>query len=69
MVRKKKLNCHRGEKGGIKLTIDQITNKYGVHAAQISKWKKQGLELFVQGCKRKAQNSDPNTALVLFYYR
>ncbi|MCC8483117.1 MAG: hypothetical protein LN561_00855, partial [Rickettsia endosymbiont of Labidopullus appendiculatus] len=42
------------------LTIAQITSKYGVHATQISKWKKQGLELLVQGFKSKAQRSDPN---------
>lgn len=28
------------------LTIAQITSKYGVHATQISNWKKQGLELY-----------------------
>ena len=40
------------------LTIAQITSKYGVHATQISNWKKQGLELLVQGFKSKAQSSD-----------
>ncbi len=35
------------------LTIAQITSKYGVHATQISNWKKQGLELLVQGFKNK----------------
>lgn len=42
------------------LTIAQITSKYGVHATQISNWKKQGLELLVQGFKSKAQSTDPN---------
>ncbi|WP_250310692.1 transposase [Rickettsia endosymbiont of Oedothorax gibbosus] len=42
------------------LTIAQITSKYGVHATQISNWKKQGLELLVQGFKNKTQSADPN---------
>jgi transposase len=42
------------------LTIAQITSKYGVHATQISNWKKQGLELLIQGFKSKAQSADPN---------
>lgn len=42
------------------LTIAQITSKYGVHATQISNWKKQGLELLVQGFKSKAQSTDQN---------
>uniref|UniRef100_A0A8D8Q675 Transposase n=1 Tax=Cacopsylla melanoneura TaxID=428564 RepID=A0A8D8Q675_9HEMI len=42
------------------LTIAQITSKYGVHATQISNWKKQGLELLVQGFKSKTQSADPN---------
>lgn len=42
------------------LTIAQITSKYGVHATQISNWKKQGLELLVQGFKNKTHSADPN---------
>ncbi|MCC8371955.1 MAG: transposase [Rickettsia endosymbiont of Pseudomimeciton antennatum] len=42
------------------LTISQITSKYGVHATQISNWKKQGVELLVQGFKSKTQSTDSN---------
>ncbi|MCC8371150.1 MAG: hypothetical protein LN566_07610 [Rickettsia endosymbiont of Stiretrus anchorago] len=42
------------------LTIAQIISKYGVHTIQIGNWKKQGLELLVQGFKSKAQSADPN---------
>ncbi len=41
------------------LTGAQITSKYGVHATQISSWKKQGFESLVQGFKTKAKGDDP----------
>ena len=42
------------------MTIAQITSKYGVHATQITNWKKQGVELLVQGFKTKGKNPDPD---------
>jgi transposase len=42
------------------LTIAQITSKYGVHATQIHNWKKQGLEILVQGFKAKGKTADPD---------
>ena len=41
------------------LTIAQITSKYGVHATQITSWKKQGLESLVEGFKTKTKGGDP----------
>jgi len=41
------------------LTLAQITSKYGVHATQVSSWKKQGLESVVQGFKTKLKSDDP----------
>mgnify|MGYP003479811254 CR=1 FL=1 len=35
------------------LTIAQITSKFGVHATQIMRWKKQSLENMVEGFKNK----------------
>jgi transposase len=42
------------------LTIAQITSKYGVHATQINSWKKQALEILVQGFKTKNKTADPD---------
>ena len=41
------------------LTGAQITSKYGVHATQVSSWKKQGLEALVQGFKLRTKGDDP----------
>ena len=41
------------------LTLAQITSKYGVHATQVSSWKKQGLESVIQGFKTKLKGDDP----------
>jgi len=41
------------------LTIAQITSKYGVHATQITNWKKQALESMVSGFKDKRKGKDP----------
>ena len=40
------------------LTIAQITSKYGVHANQIYKWKKEALESIVTGFKSKPKKQD-----------
>jgi len=40
------------------LTIAQITSKYGVHATQINNWKKQGVELLIQGFKSSGKSAD-----------
>ena len=40
------------------LTIAQITSKYGVHATQINNWKKQGVELLIQGFKSSGKSTD-----------
>ena len=42
------------------LTIAQITSKYGVHATQISSWKKQALESMVLGFKDKRKGKGPS---------
>jgi transposase len=42
------------------LTIAQITSKYGVHATQISSWKKQALESMVLGFKDKRKGKAPS---------
>lgn len=36
------------------MTIAQITSKYGVHANQIYKWKKEAIEAMVSGFKTKS---------------
>jgi transposase len=41
------------------LTMAQISSKYGVHATQISNWKKQALENIVTGFKTKVKSDDP----------
>jgi transposase len=40
------------------LTIAQITSKYGVHANQIYRWKKEAVESMVLGFKSKSQKAD-----------
>lgn len=37
------------------MTIAQITSKYGVHANQIYKWKKEAVEFMVSGFKTKSK--------------
>ncbi|WPY01833.1 IS3 family transposase domain protein (plasmid) [Candidatus Trichorickettsia mobilis] len=44
------------------LTIAQITSKYGVHATQITNWKKRGLELLIHGFKSKAHGTESESA-------
>lgn len=41
------------------MTIAQISSKYKVHATQIARWKKQGLENLVSGFESNAKNRDP----------
>ncbi len=36
-----------------KMTIAQISSKYGVHSTQIQKWKKRGIENLVNGFQVK----------------
>ena len=40
------------------LTIAQITSKYGVHANQIYRWKKEAVESMIAGFKSKSQKVD-----------
>lgn len=40
------------------LTIAQITSKYGVHANQLYKWKKEALESIIEGFKNKSKKID-----------
>ena len=40
------------------LTLAQISSKYGVHANQIYKWRKEALESVVAGFKAKAKKID-----------
>jgi len=42
------------------LSMAQISSKYGIHTTQISSWKKQGLELLIQGFKTKVKTGDHN---------
>jgi transposase-like protein len=41
-------------------SMAQISSKYGIHTTQITNWKKQGIELLVQGFKGSKSTSDPN---------
>lgn len=40
------------------MTIAQITSKYGVHANQVYKWKKEAIEYMVSGFKSKPNQQD-----------
>ena len=40
------------------LTLAQITSKYGAHANQICKWKKEAMESIVGGFKNKSKKLD-----------
>ena len=40
------------------MTIAQITSKYGVHANQIYKWKKEAIENMISGFKSKSKQQD-----------
>lgn len=40
------------------MTISQITSKYGVHANQIYKWKKEAVDFMVAGFKSKFKQRD-----------
>lgn len=40
------------------LTLAQITSKYGAHANQICKWKKEAMGSIVAGFKNKAKKQD-----------
>lgn len=40
------------------LTFSQISSKYGVHASQIARWKKEALEAMVEGFKNKIKPRD-----------
>ena len=42
------------------MTIAQISSKYGVHATQISAWKKRGIESLVSGFQNKQKSKDPD---------
>jgi len=40
------------------LTMAQISSKYGVHATQINRWRKEALESMVSGFKSKSKAKD-----------
>ena len=40
------------------LTMAQISSKYGVHATQINRWRKEALESMVSGFKSKSKVKD-----------
>lgn len=42
------------------LSMAQISSKYGIHTTQITNWKKQGIELLIQGFKGNKSTGDPN---------
>ena len=42
------------------LTMAQISSKYGVHATQINRWRKEALESMVSGFKSKSKIKDAN---------
>lgn len=47
------------------LSIAQITSKYGIHATQISNWKKQALESMVSGFKGKNKLDGPGASILI----
>lgn len=42
------------------LSMAQISSKYGIHTTQITNWKKQGIELLIQGFKCNKSTGDRN---------
>ena len=58
------LEVPRGE-----LTVAQISSKYGIHATQITHWKKQALESMVMGFKEKRNDRDPDKNLINELYQ
>jgi transposase len=44
------------------LTMAQITSRYGVHASQINRWKKEALDAIVAGFQSKPRASDTSQA-------
>jgi transposase len=42
------------------LTMAQISSKYGIHATQINRWRKEALESMVSGFKSKLKIKDAN---------
>jgi transposase len=40
------------------LTMAQISSQYGVHATQITRWKKEAIEAMVSGFSSKAKTQD-----------
>lgn len=40
------------------LTMAQISSKYGVHATQINRWRKEALESMISGFKSKSKVKD-----------
>jgi len=40
------------------VTMSQISSRYGVHASQINRWKKEALESMVAGFTSKSKSSD-----------
>lgn len=52
------------------LTMAQISSKYGVHATQINRWKKEALEAMVAGFQAKPRATDTShTELVSQLYQ
>lgn len=42
------------------LTIAQISSKFGVHATQIARWKREGIESMILGFKGKTKTKESN---------